>query len=290
VDDPSPNLLLPQVIHARLQVGGSVGSYIDREYVLDFCEKGEVDFRLETKLYRVVAGSALLLPPHLPHALSYVRDKNQQYVLIHFRLPPEATMLRSFPLVVQFNRADTALISQRLHVLLSEWAARKPGYEMIVSAILMEVLGRFWRNSAAGIQPVEAASKAWRNIERVIPWIHRHAHEPISIEMMSERAGLSRTYFCKAFREYTGASPHQYLNGVRIEHARQLLTNAELNCTEVALRVGYTTVAAFSKTFRKFVGVYPSRWVEANMFQATFHQGRTSHCTKHRHHVYRARL
>ena len=265
VNDPLPNMFLPKVVRAGVQIGGTVGSYIDREYVLDLCEKGEVDFRLETKLYRIVPGSALLLPPHLPHALSYIRNKNQRYILVHFRLPPEATLLRSFPMVVQFNRKETRLLSQRLHTLLNEWNARRPGYELIVSAIVVEVLGHFWRHSGAGIQPVEAASKAWRNIERVIPWIHRNAHEPISIEMMSERAGLSRTYFCTAFKEYTGAAPHHYLNGVRIEHARQLLTNAELNCTEVALRVGYPTVAAFSKTFRKFAGISPSRWVEANL-------------------------
>jgi AraC-like DNA-binding protein len=265
MDELPPTLSLPKVVHARIQIGGSPGSYVDREYVLDYCEKGEVDFRLETKLYRIVPGTALLLPPHLPHALSHIRDANQQYVLVHFRLPSETTLLRAFPRVAHFSREDAAQVSQRLHALLREWSARKPGSELTVSGILIEVLGLFWRNSEKSIEPVEVVSKAWRNIERVLPWIHRKAHEPLSIEEMSTRAGLSPAYFSKAFKEYTGNSPHAYLNSVRIEHACQLLTNVDLNVTEVAIRVGYPSVFAFSKTFRKFTGMSPSKWVEANL-------------------------
>jgi AraC-like DNA-binding protein len=263
--DPSPQLYLPKIVHARIQTGGSIGSYVDREYCLDYCEKGEVDFRLETKLYRMGPGTALLLPPHLPHALSAIRDANQKYLLVHFRLPPEATLLRSFPMIVQFKGADAALMARRMHVLLDEWSARKPGYDLVATGILIEVLGHFWRNAGAGVIPVQSASKAWRNIERVIPWIHRNASEPLTIETMSERAGLSPAYFCRAFKEYTGRSPHNYVNGVRVENARQLLTDAELNCTEVATRVGFPSVAAFSKTFRRFVGLSPSRWVDATL-------------------------
>jgi len=79
---------------------------------------------------------------------------------------------------------------------------------------------------------------------------------------MCAKAGLSPAYFCKAFKEYTGRSPHNYLNSIRVENARQLLCDAELNCTEVGERVGFPSVAAFSKIFRKTVGMSPSHWVE----------------------------
>ena len=261
------NLALPRIVHARCQVGGGPGSYVDREYVLQYCEKGAVDFRLENRVYRLDAGTALLMPPHLPHALCAVRDANQQYVIVHFRLPVESTLLRAFPLAVKFRRADTARVSQRLHALLGEWGARRPGYDLIVSGILIEVLGMLWRNNAAHVQPTAQVSKAWRNIERVIPWMHQHSREALSIDAMSVRAGLSPAYFCKAFKEYTGRSPHNYLNGIRVENARQLLCDADLNCTEVGDRVGFPSVAAFSKVFRKTVGVSPSKWVKQHLSQ-----------------------
>jgi AraC-like DNA-binding protein len=260
--DLPANLVLPKIVHARCQIGGGRGSYVDREYVLQYCEKGAVDFRLEARVYRLDAGTALLMPPHLPHASCAIRDADQQYVIVHFKLPTESTLLQSFPLAVKFGRAEAARLSERLHVLLSEWGARRPGYDLIVSGILIEVLGMIWRNNAADVKPTPHASKAWRNIERVKPWMHQHTRETLSIDAMSYRAGLSPAYFCKAFKEYTGRSPHNYLNGIRVENARQLLCNADLNCTEVGDRVGFTSVAAFSKVFRKIVGVSPSKWVE----------------------------
>lgn len=265
MDTIPPNLCLPKLVHARSQVGGQVASYVDREFVFQYCERGEVDFRLETRVYRMTSGVALLMPPHLPHALTSIRDAKQKYVVIHFKLPPESSLLQSFPMAIRFPPAVARVVTKRLHDLLREWTARGPGYELVVAGVMVEILGLFWRHSGEGVRPTPVASKAWRNIEQVIPWMHQHFNEPLSIDEMSRRAALSPAYFCKAFKEYTGRSPHNYLNGVRIEKARQMLCEAELNCSEVAERAGYPTVAAFSKIFKKTVGVSPSRWVEENL-------------------------
>jgi AraC-like DNA-binding protein len=265
MDNIPPNLCLPKLVHARSQQGGQIASYVDREFVFQYCERGEVDFRLETRVYRMTPGVALLMPPHLPHALTVIRDANQKYVVIHFKLPPESTLLQPFPMAIRFPAAAAKVVSARLQALLREWDVRGPGYDLVVSGIMVEILGLFWRHSAAGVQPTPVASKAWRNVERVIPWMHQHFREPLSIDEMSRRATLSPAYFCKAFKEYTGRSPHNYLNGVRVEKARQLLCDAELNCSEVADRTGFPTVTAFSKVFKKTVGVSPSKWVEENL-------------------------
>ena len=256
------NLHLPKIVHARCQIGGRIASYVDREYVFMYCEKGEVDFRIEARSYRMIPGVVLLMAPHLPHALSAIRDADQQYIVTHFKLPPESTLLRSFPMAVQIARKDRAFMSERLHELVKEWTERRTGYDLLVSGLMIEVLGMVWRHSVTSVQPVAVVSKAWRNIEGVIPWIHQRSRESLSIDEMAAKAGLSPAYFCKAFKEYTGRSPHNYLNSIRVENARQLLCDAELNCTEVGERVGFPTVAAFSKVFRKVVGMSPSRWVD----------------------------
>jgi AraC-like DNA-binding protein len=260
-----PNLVFPKIVHARTQHGGRINSYVDREYVFQYCERGEVDFRLETRVYRMTAGVALLMPPHLPHALTMIRDAHQKYVIIHFKLPDESTLLHPFPLAIRFPRKDARAAEKLMHQLVHEWSTRAAGFDLIISGLMVQILGLFWRNSEAGVAPRPVASKAWRSVERVIPWMHQNFRDSISIEEMSRRAALSPAYFCKAFKEYTGRSPHNYLTGVRIEKARQLLCDAELNCSEVADRVGYPTVAAFSKAFKQTIGVSPSNWVEENL-------------------------
>lgn len=261
----------PRLVHARRQRGSVSGAYVDPEYVFQYCEAGEADFRLESRSYRIGPGCAMLMPPHLPHAIRPTSDRGEQYVVIHLALPPEAGLLQAFPLVVQFTEAEAQRVSGRCDELLAEWQTRAAGWELIAGGILSEILGRYWRSRAAGPTPVETPSKAWRNVESAIAWMHENHRRPMTIPQLSQFAGLSPAYFCKAFKEYTGRSPHHYLNGIRIEKARQLLCDSELNCTEVGRLVGFPNVAIFSKVFRQHAGRSPSQWVDDYLSQIRRH-------------------
>src|SRR3546814_5217342 len=62
---------------------------------------------------------------------------------------------------------------------------------------------------------------------------------------MAESAGMSRSLFCKSFREAVGATPIHYLKTVRLELAASLLRQTGLPLSEVAHRVGYKSDEAF---------------------------------------------
>ena len=62
------------------------------------------------------------------------------------------------------------------------------------------------------------------------------------------------------FKEQTGYPPLQYINKLRIERAKQLLADAGLSVSECAETLGFTDVNYFSRLFRKFTGVSPSKY------------------------------
>jgi AraC-like DNA-binding protein len=71
---------------------------------------------------------------------------------------------------------------------------------------------------------------------------------------------LSRQYFSKLFRRFTGQSPHSYLMEVRLRQARALLEETDLTIQEVATRVGFSDPYYFARTFRTHCGVSPSQY------------------------------
>ncbi len=91
-------------------------------------------------------------------------------------------------------------------------------------------------------------------------YILMHCCENLTLRDVSSRAGFSKFYFERLFLEYTGASFYQYLIRERISHAQHLMENPEVTITEAAFRSGFSSTAAFSKSFRRVVGCAPSQY------------------------------
>lgn len=75
---------------------------------------------------------------------------------------------------------------------------------------------------------------------------------------ISREVNMSRDNFQRVFKRETGLSPCQYRMGRRMEHAQQLLQNAELNMDDIALECGFMNRYQFSKTYKSFFKTTPA--------------------------------
>ena len=71
---------------------------------------------------------------------------------------------------------------------------------------------------------------------------------------------MSRSAFAARFKEMTGQTPLDYVTEWRMQKAVVLLKQEERKLAEVAQAVGYESDAAFSKAFRRVVGVTPGQY------------------------------
>ena len=252
---------VPQVLRHRHQAYKVFGSFIDAEYVFHYVEKGVCNFRLEDRLYLLDAGHVILIPPYLPHALLPAGEGYAHLVVIHFSYRSYVDSATGFPMVVSLASDDQARLSEVYCSLAEEADQKRTGSEFIVAGLMLELLGLHARNSGSSPAPTRTPSKAWRNVEEAIRLMHREFAKDWSIHEMSRAVGLSSSHFCKAFKEYTGHSPHDFLNHMRVENAKSLLCASKLNCSEAAERVGFSSVHVFSKVFRRHVGLPPTQWV-----------------------------
>jgi len=82
----------------------------------------------------------------------------------------------------------------------------------------------------------------------------------VSLSQLAAECGLSVSHFARAFKATFGIPPHQWLIQRRIERALELLANGEATLADIALSSGFGDQAAFTRAFRKAVGVAPGRW------------------------------
>ena len=101
-----------------------------------------------------------------------------------------------------------------------------------------------------------------KNIEMVksgISYIKKHFYEQPSVDDIANHAGYSKYYFCRCFKEITGYTVNSYINSVKIEHAKELLTTHNQSVSEVSEICGFSDISYFTKIFKKYTGVLPSK-------------------------------
>jgi AraC family transcriptional regulator len=77
---------------------------------------------------------------------------------------------------------------------------------------------------------------------------------------VARECGLSRQYFSKAFKATTGFAPHRWLQQIRIDHAKQLLSEASLPIADIAIRCGFADQSHLTRVFTMSVGLSPAAW------------------------------
>jgi AraC-like DNA-binding protein len=93
--------------------------------------------------------------------------------------------------------------------------------------------------------------------------MHREPHRRWSVASLAAEVGMSRSAFALRFGLLLGESPIRYLAGRRIARAGSLLEAAELTIAKVAEKVGYESDAAFSRAFKRHVGLSPADYRQA---------------------------
>ncbi|WP_230192331.1 helix-turn-helix transcriptional regulator [Paenibacillus sp. CECT 9249] len=77
---------------------------------------------------------------------------------------------------------------------------------------------------------------------------------------------MNESYLCRLFKNETGKNIINYLNDYRMERARKLLTNPDLNVREVAASIGIENQFYFNRMFRKYYGQSPSEFKKKVLF------------------------
>ncbi len=91
----------------------------------------------------------------------------------------------------------------------------------------------------------------------VITYIDEHFREKIYIEKLSDMINVSPDYFTKMFKESIGKTPIDYINGIRINSAMELLSNSETSMADIADMIGFCNPNYFHKIFKQYMVTSP---------------------------------
>lgn len=145
-------------------------------------------------------------------------------------------------------------------LLVADLSETRPATEVTRSALLdlllTHVLRRWLSDNRLEVWPHVDDPVVTAALRR----IHQDPRRPWTVSELSTAAGMSRTAFTRRFTRLLGKPPRDYLSGVRLTQAAQLLRETNLPLATVARQVGYSTEFAFGGAFRRAYGISPGRF------------------------------
>ncbi len=99
-----------------------------------------------------------------------------------------------------------------------------------------------------------------RFVGKALALMHERPDHEWSVDELAGEVGLSRSALHERFVQYVGQPPMQYLANWRIQLGARMLRESNRNVAAIAQEVGYESEAAFSRAFKRLVGVPPAAW------------------------------
>jgi AraC-like DNA-binding protein len=144
---------------------------------------------------------------------------------------------------------------------VSELATEEPGKDIVMRALVEQALVHILRNySTPRLSEELELSRVGlvdRRIRRSVELMHSQLDQDLSLKAIAAASYLSPFHFARLFKKITGASPHNYLAGIRATKAQLLLADTDLSVTAIGARVGYLSGSHFTKAFRIATGATP---------------------------------
>ncbi len=108
----------------------------------------------------------------------------------------------------------------------------------------------------------------YRRIVQAKLFIDLNYADNIDLENISDEACFSKFHFIRLFKQIYGKTPHRYLTDVRLDKAKQLLSDG-LTVSEVCFRVGFESLSSFSSLFKSTIGKTPTEFLSNQVVRQT---------------------
>jgi len=133
--------------------------------------------------------------------------------------------------------------------------------ESLASSIAARLVQKHASTSSARSYPLlKTDGLDRRRLFRVLDYIEANLEGDLSIDRMASIACLSRYHFARAFRLAVGQPPHRYVSARRLERAKALLTRGDRPLVDIALSLGFSGQANFTRAFTQATGHAPGRY------------------------------
>lgn len=238
---------------------------------------GSCIYNVDFKKYEVKKGDILIIPPASLHSYEQNGEESFNGFVILF----SAAMINNnafdicstqyiipifnnetyLPVYISSDNRHNQPLNKIIREILISHFNKRQGYELSVKISLMTFIHYFIENQLCirGNDTV-STNKSTLQIKRIINYIEEHYNEKITLETLSDYAGISIYHLAHMFKKCTGQSPVEYINHYRLSMAANKLMETDEQIIGIAIDTGFNNISYFNRTFKKRFGVTPKEY------------------------------
>ena len=224
--------------------------------VLCYAVSGHATCTWDDQTREITPGDVLYFPTGKVRSTYSSPQEPWTFVVVKFRLKAKnrttGEVLAECP--VYMGKAHGPLAG-RFVKLEEVWRGRQPGYIVKCKSILYDLLARLL------LTPSEAldAPRYQAYLKPALEAMEKNIQRSYSVPELAALSNLSPSYFRTIFKRYSGYTPIQYQNYIKMSRAHDLLQMNLYTISEVAAMVGFHDCYYFSRLFKRVIGVPPSK-------------------------------
>ncbi len=244
-----PKLQCSPHIHYHIEIvqlleGETVG-YADTEETL--IEPGDIFITFPNQVHSFVTKK-----PERYRLFIVSPDLTPEFLTIFTNQVPRSALIKGAGLDPEINALTTTLFSFTGH--------RHTGGDLysdsVIRGCLLALFGKLLPMMSLSAPRVGDS----RAVREIVGYCSEHFAEELSLEVLEDELHLSKYYISHLFSGKLGIRFNDYINSLRISHACRLLRREDMQITEIAAAVGFSTLRTFNRAFAKFRGLTPSEF------------------------------
>ena len=237
-------------------------NHFHEHYVIGFIENGKRYLSCKNADYTIEQGNIVLFNPGDNHTCIQSNDGTLDYRSFNISkeimldLAEEVTSKRELPRFSKNVISDDEIICylRPLHEMVINGNSDF-GKEENLLFLLSSLIQKY-------SQPFESCIPECRQeIEKACTFMKQHFMERIYLEQICHQAGLSKSTLLRAFTKSKGTTPYRYLETIRINEAKKLLSKG-ISPLDTAIQTGFSDQSHFTNYFTSFIGLAPGVYRE----------------------------
>jgi len=207
-------------------------------------------------------GDLVIYAPNQWHMQYADVDVAPRYVTLTFDLRGEGIE----PLTNRCFTASRQMVNLLRQMLREHEQVDRFSNDMIIAQLnmlLLELMREAASPSGVKLQTSNAIHSENEIIRRAQQYISSHIREKLSVPLVARQVDVSPSYLTALFHKNLQISPGEYIRRIKLQESKQMIRENDLNFTEIAAALQYSTVHHFSRQFKEKFGITPTEYAKS---------------------------
>ena len=225
-------------------------------------DKGSIHSVADGKDVLLNQGDLMVYAPNQWHMQYADVDVSASYITISFDLDgdyPESLVNRKLTIPQTAVPALQRMLKE--HDLMDDYSE-----DMMICSLQLLLLTLLREQSAPGamkLRTTNSMNSENEIIRRAQQFVSAHVREKLTVPLVARHVDVSPSYLTALFRKNLQISPGEYIRRVKLQESKQMIREDNMNFTEIAAALQYSTVHHFSRQFKDKFGITPPEYAKS---------------------------